>query len=77
LGSVTHILSTDIALKYYPSRANSVGLVRIGAKHLFETLMEIIDGTLRYIIGRDDLIYDMHGLNARFYLKYRNSLCDD
>ena len=77
MGSVTHILSTDIALKYYPSRANSVGLVKTGVEHYFEAGIEYIDGKLRDIIGQDDLIYDMHGLNARFYLKYRNNLCDD
>ena len=75
---VKHILSTDIALKYYPSRKNSVRFVKADLiEHPIEGVFKLIDGALREHIGKDDLLYDIHRLNARFYLKHRKNLCDE
>ena len=59
------------ALKYYPSRDLSIGLIRSDAYHYVEFGLEIIDGFVRSLTGRDNVIYDMHGRNASRYLKYR------
>jgi len=59
------------ALKYYPSRDHSIGIVRTGFGHYWEAGLEMIDGFVRSISGRDNFIYDMHGRNATLYLYYR------
>ena len=61
----------DYALKYYPSRNLSLGIVRTGAYHYIEAGLEAIDGFVRWASGNDNVIYDMHGRNAERYLKYR------
>jgi hypothetical protein len=59
------------ALKYYPSRESSIGIVRTGWGHYFEAGLEMIDAGARWMFKRDDMIYDMHGRNATLYLYYR------
>lgn len=62
-----------LALKYYPSRANSIGLVQTGLNHLVEGAMELIDGSIRYFTGIDNSFYDLHNYNSNYYLKYRST----
>ena len=59
------------ALKYYPSRDFSIGIVRTGWGHYYEAGLEKIDGFIRNRTGRDNFIYDMHGRNATLYLLFR------
>ena len=59
------------ALKYYPSRDNSIGIIRTGISHTIEAGYELWDAGFRFISGRDNVIYDMHGCNATLYLYYR------
>lgn len=60
----------SFAAKYYPSRAHSIGLARTGPRHFIEFLFEGIDGLYRNFSGSDNVFYDMHGTNSRYYLKY-------
>ncbi len=64
-------LTESYAVKYYPSRAHSIGLVRTGADHYIEAGLEYMDGKVRTWTGRDNVVYDMHRTNALRYLKYR------
>jgi hypothetical protein len=59
------------ALKYYPDRANSIGIVRADYFHYNEAVYETIDAQLRKIHGIDNTFYDMHFINSNRYLKYR------
>ena len=61
----------NYAAKYYPSRNFSIGLVRTGIDHFIEAGLEYMDGKIRSLTGRDNIIYDMHRTNAFRYLKYR------
>lgn len=67
---------TNLQLKYYPSRNYSIGLVKTGIDHVVEAGLETIDGLIRKIFGKDDVIYDMHTSNAQFYLNYRHRKCN-
>jgi RHS repeat-associated protein len=64
--------SDPLVLKYYPSRDQSVGLSQTGVSHFLEAGFEIIDGMLREQFGADDMFYDMHGGNARWFMRFRN-----
>ncbi len=61
----------SFALKYYPKRSHSIGVVRTGIYHYYEATMEVIDGGVRNWTGKDNVIYDMHGSNADQYLRLR------
>jgi hypothetical protein len=64
-------ITENFAAKYYPSRANSIGLVHTGASHWLEGGLEFIDGGIRSVTGNDNVIYNQHRTNALRYLKYR------
>lgn len=64
------VYSHTMALKYYPSRANSIGIVRVGLSHYAEAALELVDGVLRDMTGVDNLIYDMHLDNSTIFLRY-------
>lgn len=64
-------ITKGYALKYYPNRGGSMGIIRTGAAHYFEAGMELIDGSFRGITGVDNAIYNMHYLNSQQYLRYR------
>jgi RHS repeat-associated protein len=63
----------SLALKYYPSRGNSIGLVASDIGHILESGFANIDGRIiNSITGKNGDFYDMHNYNSNFYLKYRN-----
>jgi hypothetical protein len=66
-----HAIRESLAIKYYPSRSNSIGLVQTGVDHWFEAAFEGLDGKIREWTGKDNTFYDMHGYNSKFYLKWR------
>ena len=63
--------SASFTLKYYPDRANSIGIIRAGFSHYVEAGKELFDGGVRSVTGRDNAFYDMHGINSSDYLNYR------
>ena len=63
--------SASFTLKYYPDRANSIGIIRAGLSHYVEAGKEVLDGGVRSFTGRDNAVYDMHGRNSSDYLYYR------
>ena len=63
--------SASFTLKYYPGRANSIGITRAGFSHYVEARKEFADGGVRRVTGRDNVVYDMHGTNSSDYLNYR------
>ena len=63
--------TNSFSLKYYPDRANSIGIVRTGFYHYYEAGMEMIDGKVRNWTGKDNVIYNMHEKNANDYLYFR------
>ena len=63
--------SASFTLKYYPGRANSIGITRAGFSHYVEAGKEFADGGVRRVTGRDNFVYDMHGTNSSDYLNYR------
>lgn len=63
--------SDGYALKYYPSRSHSIGIIRTGLDHVMESIFEAIDGGIRKFTGYDNVLFDMHGTNSSFYLNKR------
>lgn len=61
----------SFALKYYPKRSNSIGIIRTGVYHYYEASMELVDGAIRNLTGKDNVVYDMHGSNSEQFLKLR------
>jgi RHS repeat-associated protein len=67
-----YALMKSLSVKYYPSRDHSIGLVQSRYHdHFFEGGLELIDGKIREWTGKDNTIYDMHGRNSAYYLKWR------
>jgi hypothetical protein len=65
-------LSQTFALKYYPSRSHSVGLILSGwLAHRWEAGLALVDGWIRDLTGVHNVLYDMHGQNAAMYLFLR------
>ena len=65
------VRTASFTLKYYPDRANSIGIIRAGFSHYVEAGREVLDGVVRVFTGRDNRVYDMHGRNSSDYLNYR------
>ena len=65
------VRTASFTLKYYPDRANSIGIIRAGFSHYVEAGKELFDGGVRIVTGRDNVVYDMHGRNSSDYLYYR------
>ena len=65
------VRTASFTLKYYPDRANSIGIIRAGFSHYVEAGREVLDGGVRLFTGRDNRVYDMHGRNSSDYLNYR------
>jgi len=67
-----------LQLKYYPDRCNSIGLVAANKlDHQVEGGLEWFDGILRDLIGKDNLLIDMHIDNAQLYISNRNRKCNE
>ena len=63
--------TASFTLKYYPDRANSIGIIRAGFSHYVEAGKEVLDGCVRGFTGGDNAVYDMHGKNSSDYLYFR------
>lgn len=71
-GIISYNSSRNLAVKYYPGRANSVGMVRTGAGHYYEAAMTLLDVALNIVTGRENLWFDMHRRNSSTFLKYHD-----
>jgi hypothetical protein len=41
-------------------------------EHVLEAFYEGLDGYVRDVTGHDNVIYDLHGTNARDYINFSN-----
>ncbi len=67
---------SNLQLKYYPSRNFSIGIVKTGFDHYVEAGSEVIDGLIRKIFGKDDVVSDMHTHNAEFFMENFKNKCN-
>lgn len=63
---ISYTVTATYALKYYPSRDHSIGIVRTGVNHYVESLVELPDAFLG-LFGTNTKFGTMHKSRLQFF----------